>query len=137
MALPLQRQFQVVDVNQRIDTYTLAEAVEIARRLSADAKSELWVYDANQTPQARVFYENNQSYVDYYLTERIALCEVITQGKPRIASTRIPVSIILDYLAQGVSVDELTSDDYYPELTIDDVLACVAYARSVIEQRSF
>ncbi len=47
-------------------------------------------------------------------------------GKPCIRGMRITVSDILDYLASGMSVDEILSD--FPELTEDDIRACLAFA---------
>jgi uncharacterized protein (DUF433 family) len=43
-------------------------------------------------------------------------------GKPM----RISVADVLEYLASGVSMDEVLSD--FPDLTREDVLACLAHA---------
>jgi uncharacterized protein (DUF433 family) len=66
------------------------------------------------------------------LAPRIVVSRDIVHGKPRIAGTRIMVYQILDLLASGKTIDEIISDDYFPQLTRDDVLACVAYASQVI-----
>lgn len=47
-------------------------------------------------------------------------------GKPCIRNTRISVFDVLDWLASGMSFDEIVED--FPELTKDDILACLAYA---------
>jgi uncharacterized protein (DUF433 family) len=47
-------------------------------------------------------------------------------GKPCVRGLRITVYDVLDYLASGMSTQELLSD--FPELTSDDVLACLAFA---------
>ena len=47
-------------------------------------------------------------------------------GKPCIRGLRITVSDILDYLASGMSTEEILSD--FPELTGKDVNACLAFA---------
>ena len=39
---------------------------------------------------------------------------------------RISVADVLEYLASGMSMDEVLSD--FPDLTREDVLACLAYA---------
>ena len=44
---------------------------------------------------------------------------------------RIPVHVMLDYLAGNPSLDELFAD--YPRLTIDDVKACFAFAQALVE----
>ena len=47
-------------------------------------------------------------------------------GKPCIRGMRITVSDVLEYLAGGMSQEELLSD--FPELAIDDIRACLAFA---------
>lgn len=47
-------------------------------------------------------------------------------GQPCVRGMRITVRDVLEYLAGGMSVDELLAD--FPELTRDDVRACLAYA---------
>lgn len=47
-------------------------------------------------------------------------------GKPCIRGMRITVSDILEYLASGMSEDEILED--FPELTRDDIRACLAFA---------
>lgn len=47
-------------------------------------------------------------------------------GKPCIRGMRITVYDVLSSLASGMSVEELLSD--FPELTREDVRACLAYA---------
>jgi uncharacterized protein (DUF433 family) len=47
-------------------------------------------------------------------------------GKPCIRGLRIAVHDILGWLAIGMTIDEILSD--YPELTREDILACLAYA---------
>jgi len=47
-------------------------------------------------------------------------------GRPTIRGMRIAVADVLGWLAAGVSHQEILSD--YPELTEDDIRACLAYA---------
>ena len=47
-------------------------------------------------------------------------------GKPCIRSTRITVSDVLEYLAGGMSEDEILHD--FPDLTRQDIRACLAFA---------
>ena len=47
-------------------------------------------------------------------------------GKPCIRDTRITVYDVLDYLASGMSEAAILSD--FPELTIADLRACLAFA---------
>ena len=47
-------------------------------------------------------------------------------GKPCIRGLRITVSGVLDYLASGMSEEEILRD--FPDLTRDDIRACLAFA---------
>ena len=59
------------------------------------------------------------------LLERISIDPSVCFGKPCIRGTRIWVSLILDFLASGTSMEELLEE--YPQLTLEDVLAAIAY----------
>jgi uncharacterized protein (DUF433 family) len=59
------------------------------------------------------------------LLERIALDPEVCGGKPCIKGTRIWVSLVLDFLARGMTEAELLAE--YPQLVHDDVLAAIAY----------
>ena len=47
-------------------------------------------------------------------------------GKPCIRGLRMTVGDVLDYLAGGMTVEEILDD--FPDLTRDDILACFAFA---------
>jgi uncharacterized protein (DUF433 family) len=47
-------------------------------------------------------------------------------GKPCIRGLRITVTDVLEYLASGMSVEEILSD--FPDLTDEDIRACLAFA---------
>jgi len=47
-------------------------------------------------------------------------------GKPCIRGLRIAVQDVLEYLAGGMSEDEILAD--FPELTNEDIRACLAFA---------
>ena len=47
-------------------------------------------------------------------------------GKPCVRDTRITVYDVLGWLAVGMTYDEIIYD--FPELTFDDIKACLAYA---------
>jgi uncharacterized protein (DUF433 family) len=66
------------------------------------------------------------------LADRIVVSREVLHGKPRIAGTRIMVYQVLDLIAAGKSVAEITGEDYFPEISTEDVLACVAYASQII-----
>lgn len=56
----------------------------------------------------------------------IGVDQNICHGKPCVKGTRIMVSVILDNLANGATVDEMLRE--YPTLTVDAIRACQAYA---------
>jgi len=47
-------------------------------------------------------------------------------GKPCVRETRITVYDVLGWLAAGMTYSEIIAD--FPELTMDDIKACLAYA---------
>ena len=55
----------------------------------------------------------------------------VLRGKPRIKGTRIPVSLILGYLAAGRSGDEIIAE--FPDLRSEQISACLEYARDLAE----
>ena len=63
---------------------------------------------------------------------RIVISRNVCHGQPRVAGTRVMVHHVLDLLAAGKTLSEITSDDYFPDLETEDVLACIAYASQVI-----
>lgn len=63
---------------------------------------------------------------------RIVRDPAVLVGKPVIKGTRIPVELVLAKLAENPDLQELLAD--YPRLTVDDVKACFAYARLLVEQ---
>jgi uncharacterized protein (DUF433 family) len=63
--------------------------------------------------------------------ERITVDPQIHFGKPCIAGTRVPVQSILELLGEGLSFAEIIAD-YYPDLQIEDIRACLRYAVALI-----
>ncbi len=57
---------------------------------------------------------------------RIVIDPEIRFGKPCVRGTRITVGDVLSYLASGMSEDDIIAD--FPQLTRDDIRACLAFA---------
>ena len=55
----------------------------------------------------------------------------ILRGKPCIKGTRIPAALVLGYLAAGHGADAILRE--FPDLTQEDVAACLDYARDLAE----
>ena len=53
-------------------------------------------------------------------------------GKPVIKGTRIPVELVLQYLAYDPDIHTLF--EAFPRLTIEDVKACLAYAEALVKK---
>jgi uncharacterized protein (DUF433 family) len=58
--------------------------------------------------------------------ERISVDPAVRSGKPCIKGTRITVYDVLEYLAGGMSDDEVRAS--FPDLKAEDVRACLAFA---------
>jgi uncharacterized protein (DUF433 family) len=68
------------------------------------------------------------------LLQRITADPKIFGGKPVVRGMRLSVELILSVLAQGQTIEAILDD--YPELEVDDVRACLAYARAAIAHDS-
>lgn len=64
---------------------------------------------------------------------RIKVDPGVMHGTPCIAGTRIPVSVVLDNLAAGLSAEALLAE--YPSLAREDVAAAIAYAAELARER--
>jgi len=65
------------------------------------------------------------------LMERIELNPRVCDGKPVIKGTRIPVTVILEQIADGETWDAMLAG--YPELKKEDIQAALLYARASID----
>lgn len=67
------------------------------------------------------------------LLQRISVDPNICFGKPCIKGTRIWVSLILDFLASGMTIKKIL--DEYPHLTEEDIRATIAYGAEMSRER--
>lgn len=63
--------------------------------------------------------------------EHIVSTSDVLRGKPRIKGTRIPVSLILGYLAAGNTPGDIIQE--FSDLSKDQIAACLDYARELSE----
>ena len=64
------------------------------------------------------------------LLQRITARPDVFGGKPIIRNLRISVELVLSLLTQGIAPEEILDD--YPDLELEDIRACTAYAHAVI-----
>ena len=67
-------------------------------------------------------------------TDRITLDPQICHGKPCIRGLRYPVESVLEWLAGGMSIDEILAD--YEDWEREDILAVLAYAARIAHVKS-
>lgn len=65
------------------------------------------------------------------MNERISVDSNIHFGKPCVAGTRITVQNVLELINENLSFEQIKRD-YYPDLQIEDIRACVDYAISLV-----
>ena len=63
--------------------------------------------------------------------ERISVRPDVCHGKPCIAGTRIMVSQVLDLLESGKTFEQIRRD-YFPDLSTEDIQACVRFAKDLV-----
>ena len=67
------------------------------------------------------------------LLERISIDPKVCFGRPCILGTRLWVSLLLDFLAAGTTIEEILTE--YPQLEREDVLAAIAYGAEMSRER--
>ncbi len=72
---------------------------------------------------------------DEILLERITLDPKVMVGKPVIKGTRLTVEFVLNLLAKGTSIAEIV--DEYQGVTIEDIQACLLFARESVAHTEF
>lgn len=64
--------------------------------------------------------------------EKIFISPDIMLGKPVIKGTRITVELIIKKMSEGMEVNDIIQE--FPQVTRDDVMACLAYSADVISR---
>ena len=70
------------------------------------------------------------------LEDRISVDPKVCHGQPCIKGTRIMVYLVLELLESGLGPDQILKE-YYPQLTKEDVEACLHYAARLIRDAEF
>lgn len=61
------------------------------------------------------------------MLDRITVIPAVHFGKPCVAGSRIPVQNVLELVRDGISFSQIVAD-YYPDLSVEDIQACVQFA---------
>ena len=69
------------------------------------------------------------------LLQRISVDPNVCGGKPCVKGTRIYIAILLDALAEGLTPEQLL--DHYPQLTLEDIRAVLAYAAALAQENTW
>ena len=67
------------------------------------------------------------------ITEGITVDPKVMVGKPVIKGTRLPVELVLAKLSADPNLEEFFLD--YPEITLDQVKACLQYASKLVQKK--
>jgi uncharacterized protein (DUF433 family) len=65
--------------------------------------------------------------------ERISVDHRIMGGVPCVAGTRVPVATVVGLVADGLGAEEIVAE--YPQLTAEDIRACLGYAARAVDER--
>jgi uncharacterized protein (DUF433 family) len=67
------------------------------------------------------------------MTNRITIDPNLCHGKPCIRGLRYPVENVLEWLASGMTIEEILDD--YEDLTREDILAALAFAAQMAKTK--
>ena len=67
------------------------------------------------------------------LLSRISIDPSVCFGKPCIRGHRLWVSLILDFLAAGWTIEQVLQE--YPGLEVEDIRACIAWGAEMSRER--
>lgn len=65
------------------------------------------------------------------MRDRITVKPEVHFGKPCVSGTRIPVQSVLELVREGLTFADITRD-YYPDISPEDIKACLQYAIDVV-----
>jgi uncharacterized protein (DUF433 family) len=90
-------------------------------------------HEQRRNPDDHRGWEDTMKEVMTNLPDRIDIDPGICFGKPRVKGTRISVGLVLGLLADGMTEEEILRD--YPQLTVEDMRACLDYGARVTSGR--
>ena len=67
------------------------------------------------------------------MNDRITIDPAVCHGKPCIRGLRYPVETVLEWLAGGMTIDDILAD--YEDLEREDILAALAFAAKMAQTK--
>jgi uncharacterized protein (DUF433 family) len=68
------------------------------------------------------------------LTETITRNPDLYEGQPYVVGTNVTVVQVLDLLAEGIFPQEIVTQKYFPQLTLEQVYTCIAFASHALKK---
>jgi uncharacterized protein (DUF433 family) len=118
-----------VDIDDVDDVF----AVVVDRLVEIQVNEGIPVFVDVRQPRERVlaqFREQQSRVIPAAPSDRIVQNSAALFTHPVVKGTMVPVEMVLAHLARNADFDQLLA--HYPELTMDDVRACLAYARTLV-----
>jgi len=80
----------------------------------------------------RVYYKKmSGNIMEKHYKERIVVDSKIHFGKPCVAGTRISVENVLELIQNNISFEKII-EEFYPDLSVEDIKACAGYALDIV-----
>lgn len=75
--------------------------------------------------------------MDSIIKKHLSVKPEVQHGKPCFRGTRVPVYVVLELLEGGVTPEQIISDDYYPQLSLDHIRAALHFAAEYAKNQEF
>ena len=77
------------------------------------------------------FTASREAYI-LTLEQRISIDPNVHSGQPCVTGTRVPVYAVLELIEAGLPFRGII-DEYYPQIAVDDIKACIRYAARLVQ----
>lgn len=123
---------EALQVRARQDGITVDHLVNtLLRQRLAEAQEVRESRPQQQIRESAALWEPVKTGLRPEVRKRIVVNPHIHFGKPCVAGTRIPVQSVLELVNEGLSFERIIRE-YYPDLQVEDIQACIQYAIDVL-----
>jgi uncharacterized protein (DUF433 family) len=81
------------------------------------------------------FIDSKPEKQEVIMSDRITIDPAVCHGKPCIRGLRYPVENVLEWLASGMTIEDILRD--YEDLEREDILAALSYAARLTHVKRF